>query len=532
MILINASSQKTVLIFQSFYPIHPPVGVGLLIAYAEREGIKVQQIDQQIDEDVLGKVAQYVRDMEPPYIFGFSVLTSAFKAALEIAQELKRIYPESFIVFGGIHPTVMPDEVLAYKFIDVVIRGDGEKPLVELYRRLKSGKDFSHIENLSHIRDGKTHHNPFGPLEKSLDKLPPFPYHLYTHERYDLGFILSSRGCPYDCTFCSCITFPGSQLYRYLSNDLIVDQLETLHKQFHQKSVLFVDDNFLVNKKRIYNLIEKIQLRGLANKINLTFQARGDGIDRPLLKAMREVGFNYVLFGLETSSETVMENIKKGETVQENIDGVKIVKELGYSAAATFIFGLPGETHEDRMRCIEIHKETGLDVSRYNCSIPYPGTELFEQAKKENRLTVQGLYENFSTVTALAEHPFKKYIPLPYVPPGNTELQIKRDVLLASFLTYVNIPQVIKILGLGAHSSQGAKWINVGNNFFAFVKNIPGLAFLSFLMSVKFAKLLYWLLIKKETRLGPVYLAKLLGRYFMRSGVQPSTMTPVKVNAK
>lgn len=508
MILINASSNKTARIFQEFYPIHPPVGVGFLISYAEREGIKMTHLDQQVEEDIMSKLPALVKNTKPPYMFGFSVLTTGLKPAIELSQQVRKAYPDSFIIFGGIHPTVMPEEILAYKHIDLVVRGDGEKPLMELYRCMKEGRDYTHIENLSYInKDGKIVHNPYGSLDKTLDNLPPFPYHLFTHKSYDLGFILSSRGCPYKCTFCSCITFPGSTLYRYLSNKLIVDQLEVLYKQHNQKTVLFVDDNFLVGRKRIYDLVEKIKERGLANKMNFTFQARGDGIDYDLLKAMRAVGFNYVLFGLETANEDVMVNIKKGETVLENIDGVKMVKQLGYSAAATFIFGLPGEKHEDRMRCIELNSEMGLDIVRYNNIIPYPGTEMYEQAKKENRLTVQGLYENFMAVSAITENPFNK-VPLAYVSLGNTEAQIKRDVLLASFIAYLNIPKMLKTIG--GSSSKEAKWFNIGNDFFEFMSKVPALAYLGTMFFIKFIELGYYILIKKETKLSLGYLIKFL----------------------
>mgnify|MGYP001560701446 FL=1 len=202
MILINSSPKDALKIFQPFLPIFVPIGVGYLLAFAQQQNIKVKFIDEQIDDNVVAKVIEYVKDMQQPYIFAFSVLTASFKSAILVSQELKNLFPDSVVVFGGIHPTASPEEVLSYKHVDFVIRGEGERELVELYGCIKENRYFTQVEGLSYRKDGAIIHNRVSQNPIDLDSLPGFPYHLFKSDRYDLGFVVSSRGCPHRCIFC------------------------------------------------------------------------------------------------------------------------------------------------------------------------------------------------------------------------------------------------------------------------------------------------------------------------------------------
>ena len=505
MILINSSPKDTAKIFSAFYPTHPPIGIGYLLNAAEREGIKAKYIDEQVEKNISGLAAEYVKEIERPYIFGFSVLTAAVKNATSISRELKKRYPDSFIVFGGVHPTVAPEEILSYMHIDVILRGEAETTLPELYRCVKQGRDFTHIEALSYRLDGKIVHNVLKPIQSGTDSYPPFPYHFFNHKKYDMGFVMSSRGCPHKCIFCSCRSITGTTI-RYRPAETIVDELEMIYNKYNKNCVTFIDDNFVVNKERVYPLIELIKQRGLHNKMSFAFQARGDNVEYNICKDMYDAGFRVVLFGLETASEKIMKIIKKGETVAQCINAVKTVKKLGFNVGATFVFGLPGDTHKERMNCLRLTKELQLDVVRYNNAIPYPGTELYEIAKKENRLNIQGLYENFIAVSGIAENPFKQ-IPLAYVPEGNTENEIRRDILISYLSTYSNIVKTLKIILKPAH---GVKWLSVGDSPLETLKKMPAIFCLGILLICKFGQFIYYSLIKKETALPLEYLMKQL----------------------
>jgi len=467
------------------------------MATALENGIQARFIDEQVEDDVLPLVDRHVQKMEKPYIFGFSVLTAAFKRAILLSQELKRRYPESIIVFGGVHPTAMPEEILSYGHVDCVIRGEGDKTLMQFYECVKQGKDVSHIDNLSYRKNGEVIHNHRRFIYDDIEALPPFPYHLFDPKKYDLGFVLSSRGCPYRCIFCSNRITTGRR-YRYRSAQAIVREIELLHQQYDKHSILFLDDNFLVSKERIYDLIGEIKKKGIDRKVSFNFQARGDNVDEKLLRDMYDAGFRSIFFGMETASEEIMKVIKKDETVAECVAAVKMAKDIGYHVSATFIYGLPGDSHENRMECVRMSRDLKIDMVRYNNATPYPGTALYDMAKAENRLYIQGMYENFNSVSTFIENPFKQ-IPFSYVPQGNTETEIRRDLLFSYFSFYLDIS---KLRNIFTKPDQGVGWFRAGEKLFEIIKNIPALMLLGLMMFFKFGLLFHYMVLKRETSLS------------------------------
>ncbi len=464
----------------------------------EREGIDVAILDEQVEDDVLKKISEYTDKAAKPYIFGFSVLTAALKSAIDLSKKLKEIYPDSIVIFGGIHPTAMPEEVMKYPHIDFILRGEAEKSLLELYRCLKTGADYSKIAGLSYRFGGKVLHNPFNFIVDDFDTYPSFPYHRFSGNKlYDLGFVVSSRGCPHRCIFCSNRITTGRR-YRYRSASIIAGELEILNKKYGQNFIMFVDDNLLVNKERIFSLIEEIKKRDLHKKMTFSFQARGDNVNEEILKALYDASFRSVFFGMETSSEKIMKIIKKDETVAQCVDAVKMAKKIGYHVSATFIYGFPEETREDRMNCVKMSRELGLDMVRYNNATPYPGTELYEIAVREGRLNIQGLYENFVSVSTFIENPFVK-IPFTYVSTGSSEEELRRDILYSYFSFYFGINRLKQIL---LNPNQGVGWFNAGKKLRDAVKKIPGLFILSFMMGVKFLQLFYYMVIRRTTRIS------------------------------
>jgi radical SAM superfamily enzyme YgiQ (UPF0313 family) len=391
----------------------------------------------------------------------------------------------------------VPEEVLTYKHVDIVLRGEAEVTLPELYRCLKGRDEFSHIDGISFRQDSRIVHNNTAPVVQDLDSLPPFPYHRFTSKKYDLGFVVSSRGCPYGCIFCSNRVTTGMK-YRYRSPISIVDDLEVLYHRHGKTFILFLDDNFLVNKKRIYALIDEIRQRGLDNKMTFSFQARGDNADYALFKDLYSSGFKSVFFGMETASNRIMKLIKKGETVEQCINAVRMAKELGFHVSAAFIYGFPTETHSDRINCARLSKELEIDMARFNNATPYPGTELYQIAKKEGALNIQNDYENFISVSTFIENPFKK-IPFSYIPAGSTENEIRNDILFSYIIFYMDIKKIKRILTM---SGEGAGWFSAGEKILETVKKIPALVFLGILLSVKFGSLFVNMLLKRNTSIS------------------------------
>jgi radical SAM superfamily enzyme YgiQ (UPF0313 family) len=271
-----------------------------------------------------------------------------------------------------------------------------------------------------------------------------------------------------------------------------------LYKKYNKKSVLFLDDNLLVNKERIYLLIDEIKKKGLDKKMIFNFQARGDNVNSEILTELYNSGFKSIFFGIETSNEEIMKIIKKNETVAQCVAAAKLAKKIGFHVSATFIYGLPGETREDRVNCVNLSREIGLDMVRYNNATPYPGTELYEIAKSQKRLNVYGIYENFNSVSTFIENPFKK-IPFSYVPEGSSEEEIRRDVLFSYFRYYLDFQKLKQIF---SKPELGVGWFNAGENLLKLIKKIPVLIFLGIMIFFKFCQMFYYMVFKSKTRIS------------------------------
>lgn len=487
MILINSSSKDGMKLFQPFFSTTVPLGAGYIIAVAEREGINIDLIDEQVEDDVMETIKERVKKMERPYIFGFSVLTAALKNAIAVSGKLKELYPDSIIIFGGIHPSALPEEVLSYRHIDLVVTGEGEKIVPELYRHIKNRKDFRHLGNIAYMQNGKmVRNNQTIPVE-DMDKMPRFPYHRFDQKKYDLGIVMTSRGCPYDCIFCSNRVITGKR-YRFRPTASVMEDLDIIYNKYNKRNIAFWDDNLLVSKERIYTLLNEIKKIGFDKKATFTFQARADNVDKKILTDLFNGGFKSIFFGIETASDRLMKILKKGESVEDCRRAVMMSKDIGFVVGATFIYGIPGETHEDRMACVRLTDELKLDKVRYNNATPYPGTELFEIAKREGRLNIKGIYENFNSVGCFVENPFKKN-PFSYVPPNCSESDIRMDILLSYLHFYSNIKRIIKILT----KRDELGWFNAGDTLLEKIKKVPHLLFLVSMMLVKFSQLFFYI---------------------------------------
>ena len=483
MILINASSKDALKIFQPFLPIYVPVGLGFVAAVCDQKGIPVQIVDQQIEDDLID---EYVKGMKAPYIFGFSAFTVAMGSAVEMSLALKKKYPDSVILFGGIHPTSMPLETMQrHDHIDVVFKGEVEALIEELYYKLKRREPLGDMPSVLYRKEnGEIQVNERGPIIDELDAIPSFPYHRFENPKYDLGFIVSSRGCPYKCTFCSNRVTTGLS-YRYRNAEVIAQELQLLHDKYKRKNVLFLDDNFLVNRKRINELIAAVKARGLHEKMTFSFQARADNLREDQMKDLYEAGFKSVFFGVETASDRLMKVIQKGETVQDCVDAIKLSKKLGFHVSATYIFALPTETHADRMLCAKQANELEVDLVRFNNATPYPGTVLYHQVQQEGRLNIQGYYDNFNSVGAFIEPPWKK-IPFTYIPVGESERQIRVDILWSYWQTYINWRRIKQLL---TRPDQGVGWFDAGGNLMESFKKLPALLLLGFSLTIKFSEM-------------------------------------------
>lgn len=444
MILINPRSRRLGY-FTDYVPVTVPLSIGYLAAFLQAQGESVTIHDEEIQPLIDDHLDSLVAQEELPLVFGISCVTAGFIRAVEITRIIRRRYPAAKIVIGGIHPTVNPREVLEHMPVDAVVRGEGELALSKLLEVFRSGQGLEDVLGVSFRRDGPIVHNPRGPLI-DLKNVPAFPYRLFKSLRkhYDFGVVLTSRGCPYNCAFCSqrAIT---QRTVRYVEVEKVMENLKDLAFVYDQQYVTFFDDNFIIKAERIFEICEGIIRHGIHKKITFDCQARGDAITPEILQILKKANFRVIHFGIETGSDRLMKLIDKGETIEHIRHGVRLAKQFGFITSGTFILGLPSETKSERLSSFQLAQELDLDYARFNNATPYPGTKLYRIALQEGIFRPGEQWANLNTCGTLVEDPFKSS-PLSYVPVGASEKELRQDLLKFNLFFMLGPKRLLRLL--------------------------------------------------------------------------------------
>ncbi len=449
MLLINPASEKFGGFLSRYVPVGIPTSLGYVAAYLEKHNIRCNVLDEEIIDITPSILRDKIEGLEKPYIFGISCLTAHVGRGYQIAKMIKSEFPDSTVVFGGLHPSSLPEEALATGYCDYVVRGEGEEITLKLCQALRGKGDATQLLGLSFIKEGMIINNPEAPLIPDINTIPPYPYHLFNHPKYDMGFLTSSRGCPYRCSYCSQRLLTGTT-YRYKSADYIVKELDTVVNKFGQKAVVFYDDNFCLKSRRVHELCDKIIERGLHKKVKLSVQTRADNVvingGEDLVRHMAEAGFTHMGFGLETGVQRLADLSRKDETVQIHFDALDLCNKYGMDVSFFMIFGFPTETAADRLETFKLVRNSTAVATKYNNMIPYPGTPIYNELKNSGRVVVTENWGNFNSVLAMTTSIFDK-TPLPYVPETCSEWELKRDIIFYNLKSFVNWKSLAGIFG-------------------------------------------------------------------------------------
>jgi radical SAM superfamily enzyme YgiQ (UPF0313 family) len=229
--------------------------------------------------------------------------------------------------------------------------------------------------------------------------------------------MISSRGCPYNCIYCSSQSTFGKK-YRHHSVKRILEELELLINKHGAKEVYFLDDLFTLNKEWVNELCNNIIQRKISEKILWSCNTRTNLIDLPTLENMKKAGCWQIHFGIESGSQRLLDLIKKGTTLQQSRDAIKLCRKAGIQTRAYFMLGLPSETKEESLKTIEFAKEIDPDYAKFSLTTPYPGTELFDIVKKEGNLKSES-WDLYKTMGGLGSNTER-----PYVPEGRTSKEL------------------------------------------------------------------------------------------------------------
>ncbi|MEW6554392.1 MAG: radical SAM protein [Actinomycetota bacterium] len=319
-------------------------------------------------------------------LVGISTITPTANEAFKILARIKEA-GDIPVVMGGPHVTFLPDEALE-RGADFVVRGEGEYSLRELVRMLMMGDDdFASVPGLSYLSGERTVHNQEVPQVRHLDDLPwPDLTMIEGHGKIRIVPVMTSRGCPYNCKFCS-VTKMFGRRYRFRDTSDVLDELEVLSRR-SRRSVFFYDDNFTASPRRTKELLSGIIDRGL--KIRWTAQARVDVVrDEEMLRLMRDSGCTFLYLGLESINPRTLESYRKEQTVQDIADAVRVLHHYGIKVHGMFVLG----SDEDDLRTIKdtVRFARGLkiDTVQFLVLTPFPGTETYEELAGQDRILVE-----------------------------------------------------------------------------------------------------------------------------------------------
>lgn len=387
--------------------IMPHIGIGYLIAILRSKMVGTHFIDNGLLRFDDEKIAESIKEFSPN-IVGITASTPMIKRALELADLIKKLSSEIKIILGGCHPSVTVYETFKNNSIDCIVRGEGEQIIYDLIMAIYNEDDLSGIPSIAYRKNGEINLTKEASPFNELDTLPFPAFDSMGLEDYfkrgtKMGFqqkslfcvpLIGTRGCPGRCTFCQ--RYLGNK-FRKRSPENIVDEIKYWNKKYHIKEFNFVDDNFTFDKKYAITTLEKILNENLKITIRFPNGVREDFLDDELLTALKAVGCNDLEFGFESGCQKTLNLMKKGKEVEKMAEKAYLCKRHGFKIGSNFLFGTPGETLEDMDTTIKFALSLPLDKAGFGIVIPFPGTEVREEAIRKNYL-VHNEYDKYNPI--------------------------------------------------------------------------------------------------------------------------------------
>lgn len=415
--------------FMGYYNRYFPLGLAYLAAVLRKEGHEVLIYDADCNvnpskmdftalEESYPLYLKSLHDSHPiwkeiseticsfnPGIVGISVWTTFAASAFTIASIIKRINKDLPVIMGGPHVSIKHDEVIKIcPDVDFLVRGEGEESFLELVEKLQ-GRDEVKIEGLRDIkgityrRNDTLIHNPDREFIQNLDVIP-FPardllLNSGSYSSEDMGLLMTSRGCPYNCSYCA--TSIWKRKIRYRSIDNIVEEIKLVIDAYGTRQFTFKDDSFTVNRKRVLEFCDKLIKENLG--INWDCNTRVDVVDEELLKKMKAAGCNGIKVGIETGSQRVLKLVNKRTTLSQAREAASLFRQVGIHWTGYFMMGLPSETKEEIYQTLKFMKELKPDFASLSVYEPFPGTNLFDIGIKKGLVQNERTLEDFYNIS-------------------------------------------------------------------------------------------------------------------------------------
>jgi radical SAM superfamily enzyme YgiQ (UPF0313 family) len=364
------------------------LGLAYLASALREAGHSASVLDLNNRPRSVEEVVQAVRDGRPDYV-GFSVKSATFGGAVELHARLYEEFPGITYLYGGPHATLAGAELLNACPPAFLFRGEAERSLPAFLSRHQSGStEFSDVPGLVYRQpDGEIRDNGIH-LEADLDGLP-FPDFASFDSYPSFGTypLLTSRGCPYKCTYCSVPTISGGR-WRARSVESVIAELEHVHDRLGLRTFVIVDDNFTVHRGRAEAICRAIVAGGRRFQWSCGNGIRADRLWPDLAALMVEAGCREVAFGVESLVPEVFSSLRKGESIDQIRAAVAVARDAGLAVTGFFMIGLPGSTYRRDLRTLARARRLGLNNYYFGLTVPYPGTQLWGWSQEHARFLV------------------------------------------------------------------------------------------------------------------------------------------------
>ncbi len=369
-----------------------PLGLLSVAAFVEKSGYEVAVLDLEFEDQDAGKTIEQLK----PRVVGIAGTSATRFEAFELAQAVKAIDPAIVTVYGGCHASFTAQDTLDHvPAFDLIVRGEGEETMLEILTALKAKSDFSRVRGLSYRQNDMVVHNESRPRIKDLDGLPFPARHLVDMSGYHLKLdlinkkaasIITSRGCPINCSFCSASFMFGKTLTRRSAKN-VVDEMEQVLQQYAVGGFKIFDSTFTLIPKHAEDICDEIVRRGLS--FSWECEIRASNITFELLQKMKKAGCYLVDFGIESANEKVLQRMNKGISMTQVKKVLDWTNQLGINQKPFFTFGHIEETMSDAQETLEFIKENLGRMAMPSIGVGirvYPGTEVERYAMSNNLL--------------------------------------------------------------------------------------------------------------------------------------------------
>lgn len=385
------------------FTVKVPLGLAYIAAYLEKKGYYPKILDcmayyeniERLGQDKyrIGlsekRIIEEIKKSSPDIVGIACAYTIHEKDSLRIAEIVKK-ETKALVVLGGAHTSSNPKSVLKYKEVDFAVIGEGERTFYNLVEAWENKKNLDKLKGTAVRIKNKIRINPAAEYIENLDEIPFPARHLLPMEKYlkhpqnsianmrsPTTEIVSSRGCPFNCIFCSIKTVWGRK-WRARSAKNVVDELEQLNKKYGIKEFRFFDDNISWDKKRIIEICNEIIKRKLDIRWDTPNGVAIATLNEEVLRKMKKSGYYKIVMGIESGSEKSLRFMKKPVSLEHAKKIIEICNKVGIWTWSTFVIGFPEETKEEINKTIEFAKSSGLNFVTFYVAQPYPGTEMYD----------------------------------------------------------------------------------------------------------------------------------------------------------